>query len=247
MSNSSPKPSDFFEGIQNELHAAQLELEEYRHLLDQLPEIYEAKFRHKVRAVAKDIHYLLDERKALQEQLSLGLVQPRSPEALPPAAAVSLTPVRRSWSYMRLPRFQSLYASIPSFGLPNRLQPGVLFGAGVALVLMVLGLPYLLNRRSLPLGGSPTVPLGRERSPLPTAASLRLEARGGQSWVQVERLGGGIVYDAILESGQSKDLPLGSGLKIRSGRPDLLYVGVGMLPAERLGALNDLDWFEFRP
>ena len=55
------------------------------------------------------------------------------------------------------------------------------------------------------------------------------------------------MYDAILELGQSKDLHLGSGLKIRSGRPDLLYVGVGILPAEGLGAVNDLDWFEFRP
>jgi hypothetical protein len=148
--------------------------------LDQLPEIYEAKFRHKVRAVANDIHYLLDERKSLQEQVSRGLLQPRGPEALPPAAAVFFTPVRRSWSYLHLPRFQSLYAAIPSLGLPNRLHLGVLFGAGVALVLMVLGLPYLLDRRSLPLGGSPTVPFGRERSPLPTAVSLRLEARGAE-------------------------------------------------------------------
>ena len=71
---------------------------------------------------------------------------------------------------------------------------------------------------------------------------------GLPNWLQlVERLGGGIVYDAILESGQSKDLPLGSGLKIRSGRPDLLYVGVGITSAERLGAVDDLDWFEFRP
>ena len=247
MNNSLPKSSDLFEGIQNELHAAQSELEEYRRLLDQLPGIYEDKFRHEVRAVANDIHYLLDERKALQEQLSRGLFRPRAPEALPPAAAVSVVPVRRSWSYLRLPRFQLPYNAIPSFGLPNRLQLGMIIGSGVALVLLVLGLPSLLNRRSLPLGGTPTVPLDSERSPLPTAAILRVKARGGQSWVLVERLGGGIVYDAILESGESKDLPLGSGLKIRSGRPDLLYVGVGITPAERLGAVDDLDWFEFRP
>ena len=80
------------------------------------------------------------------------LDEPRGPEALPPAAAVSLTPVRRSWSYLRLPRFKSLYTAIPSFGLPN--------------------------------------------------------------WLQlVERLGGGIVYDDVLESSQNKILPLGSGLK----------------------------------
>ena len=80
-----------------------------------------------------------------------------------------------------------------------------------------------------------------------TSASLRLEARGGPSWVLVERVEGGTVYDAILEPGQSKVLPLGSGLKIRSGRPDLLYVGVGSQLSEPLGDVSDLDWSEFRP
>jgi len=235
------------EELERQVAEVQAELEKYQCLLNELPGIYEEKFRQKVRSAAEDIRHLLDERKALQEQVSRVLMQPRMPEALPPAAEVPLTPVRRRWSYLRLPRFQSPYTATPSFGLPNGLKLGVLFSAGVALVLLVLGLPYLLNRRSLPLGGAPTVSNGRKPSPLPAAASLRLEARGGQSWVQVERLGGGVVYDAILESGQNKNLPLGSGMKIRSGRPDLLYVAVGMLPAVRLGAVDDLDWFEFRP
>ena len=63
----------------------------------------------------------------------------------------------------------------------------------------------------------------------------------------MERLGGGVVVDAILEPGQSKVLPLGSGLKMRSGRPDLLYVAVGSGRPVPLGAVSDLDWFEFRP
>ena len=235
------------EELERQVAEVQAELEKYQCLLNELPGIYEEKFRQKVRSAAEDIRHLLDDRKALQEQVSSLLMHPRMPEALPPAAEVPLTPVRRRWSYLRLPRFQSPYTATPSFGLPNGLKLGVLFSAGVALVLLVLGLPCLLNRRSLPLGGAPTVSNGRKPSPLPAAASLRLEARGGQSWVQVERLGGGVVYDAILESGQNKNLPLGSGMKIRSGRPDLLYVAVGMLPAVRLGAVDDLDWFEFRP
>ena len=235
------------EELERQVAEAQVELEKYQCLLNELPGIYEEKFSQKVRSAAEDIRHLLDERRALQEQVSRDLMQPRVPEALPPAAEVHLAPVRRRWSYLRLPRFQSPFTATSSFGLPNGLKLGVLFGAGVALVLLVLGLPYLLNRRSLPLGGAPTMSNGSKPSPLPAATSLRLEARGGQSWVLVERLGGGIVYDAILEPGQSKDLPLGAGLKIRSGRPDLLYVGVGMTPAERLGAVNDIDWLEIRP
>ncbi len=153
-----------------------------------MPGIYEDKFRQKVRSAAEDIRQLLDERKSLQEQVSRGLLHPRGPEALPPAAEVPLTPVRRRWSYLRLPRFQSPYTATPSFGLPNGLKLGVLFSAGVALVLLVLGLPYLLNRRSLPLGGAPTVSNGRKPSPLPTAVSLRLEARGDRAGCRLNGL-----------------------------------------------------------
>jgi hypothetical protein len=46
MSNSSSKSSDLFEGIQDELHAAQSEIEEHIRLLDWLPMICEVKFRH---------------------------------------------------------------------------------------------------------------------------------------------------------------------------------------------------------
>ena len=117
----------------------------------------------------------------------------------------------------------------------------------LVLALLLLGLPQLLSRRSGPAAGGPPASAGGQPSPVATSASLRLEARGGPSWVLVERVEGGTVYDAILEPGQSKVLPLGSGLKIRSGRPDLLYVGVGSQLSEPLGDVSDLDWSEFRP
>ena len=180
------------EELERQVAEARAELEKYQCLLNELPGIYEEKFRQKVRSAAEDIRQLLDERKSLQEQVSRGLLHPRGPEALPPAAEVPLTPVRRRWSYLRLPRFQSPYTATPSFRLPNGLKLGVLFGAGVALVLLVLGLPYLLNRRSLPLGGAPTVSNGRKPSPLPTAVSLRLEARGDRAGCRLNGLGVGL-------------------------------------------------------
>jgi hypothetical protein len=76
---------------------------------------------------------------------------------------------------------------------------------------------------------------------------LRLQARGGESWVLVEDLRGGRVFDAILQPGEPKDLPLGSGLRLRSGRPDLLFVSKDGAAPKALGDVGDLDWVEFRP
>ena len=75
----------------------------------------------------------------------------------------------------------------------------------------------------------------------------RLQARGGQVWVLVESLSGGRVYDAFMEKGESKVLPLGTGLRIRSGRADLLFVSIGSDSPRALGGVSDLDWVEFRP
>ena len=172
------------EELERQVAEAQVELEKYQCLLNELPGIYEEKFSQKVRSAAEDIRHLLDERRALQEQVSRDLMQPRVPEALPPAAEVPLAPVRRRWSYLRLPRFQSPFTATSSFGLPNGLKLGVLFGAGVALVLLVLGLPYLLNRRSLPLGGAPTMSNGSE----PQASNQRNWAMANYTTLALRQL-----------------------------------------------------------
>ena len=239
---------------------SQAELEHYQGLLNELPGIYEDKFRQKLRTVAQDVRHLLDERNALQAQVSRALAQAQERQALPPAQEAEVAQPAEARSEVGSLRFRTPSTVVESVqgpriswpSLPFPLPSGRLWvlslagGFGIAL-LLIFGLQFLANRRTASRVGT-VAPIERSRIPSSAAATLSLEARGGQSWVLVERLlGGEIVYDAILEPGQSKDLPLGSGLKIRSGRPDLLYVGVGILPAERLGAVNDLDWFEFRP
>ena len=239
---------------------SQAELEHYQGLLNELPGIYEDKFRQKLRTVAQDVRHLLDERNALQAQVSRALAQAQERQALPPAQEAEVAQPAEARSEVGSLRFRTPSTVVESVqgpriswpSLPFPLPSGRLWvlslagGFGIAL-LLIFGLQFLANRRTASRVGT-VAPIERSRIPSSAAATLSLEARGGQSWVLVERLlGGEIVYDVILESGQSKNLPLGSGLKIRSGRPDLLYVAVGMLPAVRLGAVNDLDWFEFRP
>ena len=249
--SSRPATPEVIEDLERKLAESQAELEHYQGLLNELPGIYEDKFRQKLRTVAQDVRHLLDERNALQAQVSRALPPAQEAEVAQPAEARSeVGSLRFRTPSTVVESVQGPRISWPS--LPFPLPSGRLWvlslggGFGIAL-LLIFGLQFLANRRTASRVGT-VAPIERSRIPSSAAATLSLEARGGQSWVLVERLlGGEIVYDAILEPGQSKDLPLGSGLKIRSGRPDLLYVGVGMIPAERLGAVNDIDWFEFRP
>ena len=132
------------EDLERQLAEAQAELEKYQGLLNELPGIYEDEFRQKVRNLAEDLRHLLDERKALQEQVSRALVQSRAPEALLPSAAVAPAPPLNSWSDVRLPRFQLPSSNAPSprrplrsrlafrFSIPTGRQRGVALGAGFA-------------------------------------------------------------------------------------------------------------------
>lgn len=245
--------------LERQVAEAQAELEQYQRLLNELPGIYEGKFRQKLRTVAQDVCHLLDERNDLQAQVSRALAQAQERQALPPAQEAELAQPAEAWSEVGSLRFRTPSTVVESVQAPRISWPTLPFpisrgrtwalslagGFGIAL-LLIFGLQFQANRRTASRVGT-VAPIERSRIPSSTAATLSLGARGGPSWVLVERLGGGIVYEAILESGQNKDLPLGSGLKIRSGRPDLLYVGVGTSPSKRLGAVNDIDWFEFRP
>lgn len=255
--------SEDFQSIKStelQISEAQAQLAHYQVLLEELSGIYEVKFRQRVSSVAEMIRHLLDERKVLQAQVAQVLMQPGKYEALPPAAAVaSHCPTLSRSPEVLLPRFESpsnnpsfrrlhFPSHIPSlFSSPKGRQIASL-GGGLVLSLVMLGLLQLLNWRAQPPVVSTFEP-GREQLPSPIASprNLWLKAIGGPSWVRVERLDGGMVFDAILESGQRKGLALGSGLRIRSGRPDLLHVGVGISPAQRLASVSDLDWFEFRP
>lgn len=235
--------------LEEQLVQAQSELEDYQRLLGDLPGIYEDKFRQKVRSVAQEIRHLLDERKALQNQVAHALEQAKEVRSLPapgnvdgelvsppPSPPAPPQPAPMGWSDVRLPRFPVVLVRL---------------GIGVFLVLVVLGLQALLTRRMAPSPPTTTPPRPAVQPAAPGTASvtgrLTLQASGGQSWVLVEDLKGAKVFDAILEPGQSQVLSIGSGLRLRSGRPDLLLMGLNGQPAKRLGGVSDLDWVEIRP
>jgi hypothetical protein len=122
-------------------------------------------------------------------------------------------------------------------------------GAGVLVVVLaaVVVVPWLGGRQVSPARRSATVGSAQQSSLPKPSAAVQLQARGGESWVLVEDLQGRRVFDAILQPGGSQSLSLGSGLRLRSGRPDLLFVSIGGAAPKPLGAVSDLDWVELRP
>ncbi len=115
-------------------------------------------------------------------------------------------------------------------------------GAGLVWGANQLGpIPRLsLPRLSLPQAGS----FDRaERSPrvgVPVG-QLRLQS-SGPSWVEVRGLDGETLYAAILQ-GQVL-LPLGRGVKVLAGRPDLVRVSVASERPKVLGRIDQIAWVE---
>lgn len=63
------------------------------------------------------------------------------------------------------------------------------------------------------------------------------------SWVEVRNPDGETLYGAILD-GEIK-LPLGPGLRVLAGRPDLVRVKVGAGPGSWLGRIDEVRWIQF--
>ena len=247
------------EDLERILAESQAELEHFHCLLNELPCIYEDKFRQKVRTVAQDLRNLFDERNALQAQVSLALAQAQERQALSPALAAELVTPAEGRPEVGLSRFRIPLPVVESvqalrlswLSLRCHIPRGRLWawslagGFGIAL-LLIFGRQFLGNQRTASRDGI-VATIERSRIPRSAATMLILQARGGQVWVLVESLSGGKVYDAFLDKGESKVLPLGTGLRIRSGRADLLFVSIGSDSPRALGGVSDLDWVEFRP
>ena len=139
---------------------------------------------------------------------------------------------------MQIPRFE-------------RLLKLWLLGLSAAAVLLLvgaaLGISNLFSSRSLaPPAGAPI--RSSQAPPVPKAPpTIQLQARGGNCWVLVQDLKGRKVLDAILLPGASKRFPLAQGLRLRSGRADLLFVAVGDAVPKPLGGVGDFDWVKISP
>jgi hypothetical protein len=123
---------------------------------------------------------------------------------------------------------------------PARAKAALLVGLGAGLV---WGANQLRPLPRLPLSqAGPSKPA----SPVPGSGvplgQLRLQS-AQPSWVEVRSLEGASLYAAILQ-GQVQ-VPVGQGVKVLAGRPDLVVVSRAGQPPKALGRIDRIEWVEF--
>jgi hypothetical protein len=242
------------EEMEAELTRLRAELDHYQQLIEQTPSIYEEKYRHRVREVALDIRRLLDEEQDLKQQVDQALAGGRAQADLPPAAS---PPLQAEPSEPFEPAPDPSAAPTLLQRLPR--QRWLLFVAvavAVALATAILGTLLRGARQPAPQaapeaqrGEPPSVPAGPGNPPASEPAgapALRLRARG-DCWLHVQTLAGESLLLDTLQAGEERRLPLGEGLRLLAGRPDLLEVAVGEGDYRTHGTISQIDWVTIRP
>lgn len=240
---------------QAELEATRRQIEAYQGLLQEVPTVFERKFRERMQPVLERNREIAAESQLLREQLSGALppgppgevaqipsnaagstpkaAHPPAPE--PTAAKASASTADHApgspWGEHQWPGKRLLS--------PHRWLRPLLWGAaGIA----VLGLSLLalgpLARQwpqvqfSKMLIATPPDPnaLGPEE--------LQIISKG--SWIEVKDASGNSLYAGILEG--ERRFTIGPGLRLNAGRPDRVRYRIGQRPVAPLGAIEDVGW-----
>jgi cytoskeletal protein RodZ len=81
----------------------------------------------------------------------------------------------------------------------------------------------------------------------PAAAPTSLTLNSAQpSWIEVRSLAGNKqLFEGDLKG--RRVFPLGQGLRVLAGRPDLVLASLGTAPAKPLGPIDQINWITFKP
>jgi len=260
---------DQLQAVQGQLSATRQELEQvrsqladYEALLGELPDIFERKYQQRQQPFLLQQQLLSRENQSLRDIVKGAGRQspPPPPSALKPAAPATAPtppePLRPDPPRPSPPR--------PSPGLIQAL-PAAMAAKGLAVLLGFVALGAVLGtvRQSLKGQASPPASMARppastsQTQPSPTkpteakpappkpAPSLLVLNSSGPNWVEVRTLSRQRVYEGMLKG--EKMLPLGQGLQVLAGRPDLLTVRQGAGRPKVLGRIDELVWISFRP
>jgi hypothetical protein len=249
---------------QAELEATRRQIEAYQALLQEVPTVFERKFRERMQSVLERNREIAAESQLLREQLNGALppgasgevaqipsdtgrsttTKAADPAALDPPALepnASKASALRADAADHAPGSPEGKRERPRLWLRSprrRLRPLLWGAAGIT----VLGLSLLT------LG-----PLVRHwpqaqflKMLMPTPADpnalgpeeLQIISQG--SWVEVEDASGSSLYAGILEG--ERRFTIGPGLRLNAGRPDLVRYRIGQRPFAPLGAIEDVGW-----
>lgn len=256
--------------LEEELAAARLKRDRYQALLKELPEVFEGKFKERVRPLQERNQQLIDEGEALREQIR---------RTLPAAAAApqaALTPAAPSHSGIaaEADRGSGTAAAEGAPVATGAAAPlwrwrAVAAGAGAATLLLLAGRLLLPGPApQAPTASTPAAPssaagastastaapspaaardpqtaaatTARQPNTTPVPAGMVRIRSSGPSWVEVESADQALLFTGEL-NGQ-RQFALGRGLRIRSGRADLVTIQRANQPERRLGGVEMLDW-----
>jgi hypothetical protein len=218
----SPHPDQLQQqSLLEELEQLRHKRDRYQALLKELPELFEGKFRERSRPLLQRNQELVEEGLALRRQIRRALPEPGNGHSAlpqgPPAA--------------RLPSPAALMGAAGGRGQ-------ILVIAG--LVLGSLGLLHWWGLQQTP-AAPPTAAAPPAAAP---GASLSVRSTG-PSWIEVRNSDGALLVAELLD-GQRR-FPLGRGLRIRSGRADLVRIQLTNQPERPLGTVDWIGWTSFEP
>ncbi len=224
-----------------ELEAARNQLANYQSLLRDLPELYERKFEERLRPIQDQNRDLSQEGAVLREQLDRALPAAHQPQrqGLPAATDAPMA---------AQPRPTAAPPVFPSVRSRNLLPIGLASGASILLLAtlgpLAIGINQL-NRSSSASGPlSPTHP--KQPAPLLTAApgELILTA-SAPTWLEVHDADD---HPLMAETFQGqRRIPIGQGLRLLAGRPDLITIRLPGNPPQRLGSIDAVGWQTIKP
>ncbi len=222
--------------LRQELETTRERIALYGRLIEDLPGIYEDKFRERVAPLLEQNRLLAAEGRKLREDVARlpgGTPSAATRAALPPAGGNRREPPR--------------LATFPPVTLLLGLAAGGALVLAGSLVMQVL-------RPSEPPPAAltpPTAPQDRQGPAEPeevrqaVSPDELLLSVDGLSWVEVRTVDQERIFVGDLRG--DRRFPLGRGLRVSAGRPDLVTVEASGLPARILGEIDEIGWQTFLP
>ena len=211
-----PRDSSTPSAIAEQLVAAQAELAAMEQLVEELPQILEQKFRQRLAEVVENNRQLQQQHQHLLSELH--------------ATTTPLPLDSQRWRpeiNWRLPK------------LPAK-KVTVIAVCCVSLSLVGWGLQSVVSKNHVQHVSSPNTKL---QTPLRSSDNILIVNARGTSWVEVQDLASReVVLIGELQAGEQRKIRLHQGLRLRSGRPDLISIQIDDGTPAPLADIDNLDW-----